>query len=97
MWWPSGIYKRWRNSRIMNRYLGRVLEERLSKQSQAANERAGQKSERKCVIVDLALQEYHKQQPLQQGQATSASLMDEKFKEMAITQIRSFIFAGEYT
>lgn len=95
MWWPSGIYKRWRNARIMDRYLGRVLEERLAKQGSQADRQAGGKKERKRVIVDLALQEYHKLQAEDKREEDLAGGIDEKFKKAAITQIRTFIFAGE--
>lgn len=94
MVWPSGIYKRWRNSRVMERYLGKVLEKRLAKEGM--NGRVEGKKERKRVIVDLALQEYQKMQSEEGGEVMANGGIDEKFKKAAITQIRTFIFAGAF-
>lgn len=94
MCWPSGIYKRWRNARIMDRYIGRVLDQRLA--GRAPGDGAPeQKKGRKRVIVDLALQEYQKLQSAEKGRQYLAEDIDENFKKAAITQIRAFIFAGK--
>lgn len=94
MWWPSGVYKRWRNARIMTDYLGRVLEERFAKQNESAKGVGLQKKERKRVVVDLALQEYENLQAEEKSASARTSGIDESFKKAAITQIRTFIFAG---
>lgn len=94
MWWPSGIYKRWRNARIMNRYLGRVLDERFEKQRQDTAADDTKVKGRKRVTIDLALQEYQKLQADEDEKSKPTSGMDESFKKAAITQIRTFIFAG---
>ena len=98
MWWPSGIYRRWRNKRIMNSYLGKVLDERFAQDQATANGAPGQKKQRKRVIIDLALEEYRSQQTESgKGSANSKSGIDEEFKQAAIVQIRTFIFAGHDT
>jgi cytochrome P450 len=98
MYWPSGIYRRWRNGRIMNAYLGKVLEERFAKDQPISNGAPGQKKQRKRVIIDLALEEYRSQQAdAEKGQTKPGSKIDDEFKQAAITQIRTFIFAGHDT
>ena len=37
MWYPTGIYRRWRNNRIMDAYIGKVLDERFAKQGVESN------------------------------------------------------------
>ena len=95
MWYPSGIYRRWRNARIMNSYIGKVLEDRFASQGTVLNGAPGRKKQRKRVIVDLALEAYHSQEA-EAGIKSSAGI-DEEFKRMATTQIRTFIFAGHDT
>jgi cytochrome P450 len=98
MWWPSGIYRRWRNKRIMNSYLSKVLDERFAKDQAMANGAPGQKKQRKRVIIDLALEAYRSQQTdSERVQAKSNPGIDGEFKQAAITQIRTFIFAGHDT
>lgn len=98
MWWPSGIYRRSRNSRIMNAYIDKVLEERFVKEQPSSNGAPGQKKQRKRVIIDLALEAYRSQQAGSEGgQAKSSTGIDDEFKQAAITQIRTFIFAGHDT
>ena len=75
----------------MDAYLRRVLDERLAREGQLADDKVGKKEKRKRVIIDLALQEYQKLQPEEKGRSGG---MDEKFERAAITQIRAFIFAG---
>lgn len=96
MWWPGGIWRRWRNARVMERYLGRVLEGRFA--AEGKEEKGEGAKGRKRVIIDLALQEYRKMQAEEEkGEVVPASGIDEKFKKAAITQIRAFIFAGHDT
>ena len=98
MWWPSGIYRRWRNARVMNAYIDKVLEDRFAKDQPVANSAIGMRSQRKRVIIDLALEEYRSQQAdTEKGQTKPASGIDREFKQAAITQIRTFIFAGHDT
>jgi hypothetical protein len=97
MWYnPVHIYKRWRNSVVMNKYLGKVLDKRFSQAGQQSSNtvQPGQKKQRKRAIIDLAFQAYQSQ--VQDGAGTSDAMpvMDAEFKKSAITQIRTFIFAG---
>lgn len=100
MWWPEGIWKRWRNGRIMRSYIGKVLDQRFMKEAQSANglanESVGGKKQRKRAILDLALEGYKAQQEVGSQFKASAG-MDSEFREAAISQIRTFIFAGHDT
>ncbi|KAK4908195.1 hypothetical protein LTR49_022881 [Elasticomyces elasticus] len=97
MYYPYGIYSRWRNSRIMKEYIGRVLDERFASRADSVD--PSYKRQRKRAIIDLAL-EAHQGQPMD-GRKHSAKgvepAMDSEFRRMAITQIRTFIFAGHDT
>ena len=99
MWHPWGIYRRWRNSRIMNSYIGNVLDERFAKEKPKSDGVPGQKKQRKRAIIDLALETYRSQQTsseTEKGQTTT-TVIDEEFKLAAITQIRTILFAGHDT
>ena len=98
MYRPTGIYRRWRNGRIMSGYIDKVLEQRYAKDKSASNGAIVQKKQRKRVIIDLALEAYRSQQA-DSGhvQSKSGTGIDEEFKQAAITQIRTFIFAGHDT
>lgn len=98
MWYPSGIYRRWENGRIMDSYVGKVLDERFAKEQTVSNGAPGQKKQRKRVIIDLALEAYRSQQVnTEKGQIQPSTGIDEEFRRSAITQIRTFIFAGHDT
>lgn len=103
MWGPWGIYRRWRNGKVMTRYIGNVLDERFAKSGGGAlNDGVkGQKKQRKRAILDLALEAYQSQQTIsneaKKGRAEASVEMDAEFKQAAITQIRTFIFAGHDT
>ena len=73
----------WYNSRRMNRYISRVLDERYDN----IQDKARSKS-----IIDLALNAYHAQNTSQEN-----GTMDNYFKELAMAQIKLFIFAGHDT
>ncbi|KAK4540921.1 hypothetical protein LTR36_008429 [Oleoguttula mirabilis] len=101
MWRPKGIYKRWRNGRVMNRYIGKVLDERFARADNIAGRPVGERKQRKRVMIDLALDAYQSQQS--GGEAEKAQVntnppqMDAEFRRAAITQIRTFVFAGHDT
>ena len=99
MWWPSGIYRRWRNARIMNAYIGEVLEERFEQRSENDNKAGGGGRQRKRAIIDLALESYKAEQATNHvGKAKlSSKTLDPEFRQNAITQIRTFLFAGHDT
>jgi cytochrome P450 len=88
-WSPIGIYKRWRNSRIMVSYLDKVLEDRLANQQPNPS---GEKKPRARTIIDLALESYR-----YQTASPSLTSLPNDFKTHAITQIRIFLFAGHDT
>ncbi|KAI5365287.1 putative cytochrome P450 [Septoria linicola] len=94
MWRPYGIYRRWRNVRIMKRYIGKVLDERFATKAAPTS-----KKQRKRTIIDLALDSYLTGTS-DVEEATSDNepqVMDAEFREGAITQIRVFLFAGHDT
>ena len=100
MWYPYGIYQRWGNTRIMNAYIGKVIDERFAHEKPTSNGTPGQKKQRKRAIIDLALEAYRDQQvtpDTEKGQGRPSGGVDEEFKLAAITQIRTFIFAGHDT
>lgn len=90
MWRPYGIYRRWRNSRIMNEYIGKVLDERF-----ASKEATAGKKQRKRTIIDLALDSYISGDGDMENDAAASTTsneppaMDAEFRKGAITQIRS--------
>lgn len=102
MWHPYGMYKRWKNDRIMKRYIGKMLDERF-----ASKEVVNEKNQRKRTIIDLALDSYISsggdvEEKLDSSATTNQpQVMDAEFREGAITQIRSviifFLFFYKYT
>lgn len=102
MWHPYGMYKRWKNDRIMKRYIGKMLDERF-----ASKEVVNEKNQRKRTIIDLALDSYISSGgDVEEKLDSSATndlpqVMDAEFREGAITQIRSviifFLFSYKYT
>ena len=100
MWYPWGIYRRWRNKRIMESYIGKVLDDRFASEEPVSNGAPGQKKQRKRAIFDLALEAYRSQQAdcdTEKGKTKPSTGIDEEFRSAAITQIRTFIFAGHDT
>jgi len=93
MWWPMGVYRRWRNDRIMNEFIGKVLDERFSRAESTPKDLVGDKKRRKRTVIDLALAGYQ----AEKGKVDTAPVMDAEFKKMACTQIRLFVFAGHDT
>ncbi|KAI4276166.1 MAG: hypothetical protein L6R38_005734 [Xanthoria sp. 2 TBL-2021] len=76
------------NTRIMNRYLDRLLEQRFTDRQQ--EEKASTK--RSKPIIDLALDTYLKET----GQS-GGSALPRQFKQSAIDQFKTFLFAGHDT
>ena len=95
VWNPYGIYRRWKNDRIMKDYIGKVLDERFAKSDLKAA-----KKERKRTVIDLALNSYVSgvEADLDDDATDTSGLkMDENFRKGAITQIRICLFAGHDT
>lgn len=80
------VYRR--NTRIMNRYLDRLLEQRFADRRQ--NEKAA--SKRSKPIIDLALDTY-----LEETGQSRDSALPRQFKQSAIDQFKTFLFAGHDT
>lgn len=84
----------------MNSYIGKVLDERFARAGALSEKREGERKQRKRVIIDLALEAYQSQRfggEVEKGQTNAQPpQMDAEFRQAAITQIRTFIFAGMY-
>ncbi|KAL8904983.1 MAG: hypothetical protein Q9171_006852 [Xanthocarpia ochracea] len=76
------------NTGIMNRYLDQLLEQRFADRQQEKRSN----SKRSKPIIDLALDTYLKET----GQSDGSAL-PRKFKQLAIDQFKTFLFAGHDT
>jgi cytochrome P450 len=90
---PMRQYYHWLYARRMDRYLGKVIRDRLEKRG---SERGASKvkSSRRPAI-DLAMDEYL----LQDAESTNTGtpVLDAYFMQVAIDQMKSFLFAGHDT
>jgi cytochrome P450 len=90
---PMRQFYHWLYARRMDRYLGKVIRDRLENRgSERGTSKA--KSNRRPGI-DLAMDEYL----LQDGESknTEATVLDQYFMQVAIDQMKSFLFAGHDT
>lgn len=77
-------YRTWR----MDRYLGQVLDQRFATREGRGKSKA---------VVDLALEAYMKEvKGASSVDARSPQRLDPEFKTAAISNLKTFIFAGEY-
>ena len=84
---PLRPIMRWWNSRQMVRYVSRELDLRFN----SNRKRNGlAKNDRSKTIIDLALDNYL----AQQTHNGSSDTMDTTFRDFAISQLRTFVFAG---
>ncbi len=81
---PFRPIMQWYNTRRMNRYVKRELEDRYARRSSTSTSKS---------IVDLALKAYTAENATDQ----TSKQMDPTFQEFAISQIKLFIFAGHDT
>lgn len=106
MWLPWGIWRRWRNGKIMSSYIGKVVDERFAKR--LAESESEFKSTEKSrtptsrTILDLALDSYlsgssNQDEAIENAQDGPPPAMDSACKAGVITQIRTFLFAGHDT
>ena len=83
------------NTYKMNRYIGRLLDERFSSRT-SRNEALGGKKQK--YVIDLALEAYLKEaKGATQADATKITTMDPAFRTAAISNIKTFLFAGHDT
>ncbi|GAB1192546.1 hypothetical protein APSETT444_001738 [Aspergillus pseudonomiae] len=80
------LYRQWRNSRTMDRYIGLELEKRSQEWLQH-----DQTTTRGKSIMGIVIAEYMKTRPTSQ---TYNSTLDPEFKSWAVIQIRLFLFVG---
>jgi cytochrome P450 len=92
---PILHFKRRYYERKMNKYLEKVLNDRLKARNAAGESAFGGKNGRNPVI-DLALDEYIAQQ-MEEGRPGSVSQSDRDFKMFAIDQMKTFLLAGHDT
>lgn len=88
---PYAIYMRWNNARIMDKYLGKIVDERYSKRNQKV-----EPTSRHKPALDLAVGEYITQQR-ELGLGTKETGVDSTFRQIAIDQMKTFLFAGHDT
>jgi len=84
---PLRPIMRWWNDRQMVRFISRELDLRF-KSSRGSNDVA--KNYRSKTIIDLALDSY----TAEQARSSQSDAMDTIFKGFAISQMRTFVFAG---
>ena len=77
---------RWYNSRIMDRYLGKVLDERFVERAKSASLKSGKRGK---PVVDMAIDTY-----LEIEGGKSVDAIDPKFKQVILDQVKIFLFAG---
>jgi cytochrome P450 len=83
-WNPARPFVQWKNSRTMNNYVSKELDQRFA-------ERQGNKKDISSrSIIDLVLDNYMAENPM----LDSAKGLDHSFKKWAQVQIRLMIFAG---
>jgi cytochrome P450 len=89
------IVQAW-NTYKMNRYIGRLLDERFSSRA-TRNEATGGK--RQKYVIDLALEAYLKEAKgaTSQDDPNKITTMDPAFRTAAISNIKTFLFAGHDT
>ncbi|KXT14485.1 hypothetical protein AC579_841 [Pseudocercospora musae] len=94
MWRPYGIYRRWKNDKLMKEYLGKLVDDRF-----ASMDIASTNKQRRKTVLDLALDSYLSNDIDLETGGTSPKpkALDKTFKEGAITQIRICLFAGHDT
>ena len=78
---------RWWNNRRMVRYISRELNLRFNSN---CGSNVVAKKDRSKMIIDLALDSYL----AQQARTTQSEAMDSTFQDFAISQMRTFVFAG---
>ncbi|KAF2098474.1 cytochrome P450 [Rhizodiscina lignyota] len=88
---PFTQFAIWRNSRVIDKYVGRILDQRFSSSATANG-----KSKSELSIMDVALDTYNAEQGVNTAPG-SHRRMDATFRQSAIDQIRTFVFAGHDT
>lgn len=90
---PIRAYAHWYYARVMDNYIKRVIQDRLDSRSSGIGQRGvGVKSERR-PIIDLAVDEYL----LQENNQKKSINVDSAFQQLAIDQMKTFLFAGHDT
>ncbi|KAI9728143.1 MAG: hypothetical protein M1828_004604 [Chrysothrix sp. TS-e1954] len=91
---PWRPVRHWLNTRIMDRYIGGVLDERFAQSATAKPTAEGK--DRGRSVVSLAIETYNNES--REDVAASASeKMDPDFRRYTIDQMKTFIFAGHDT
>lgn len=87
---PSRHYQKWKHGRALDRYVGRIVDERFSNGPTAAPE--GDK--RKYYAVDAAIETSNSRKKVS---ANSVRRLDKETRDMLITSVKTLIFAGHDT
>ena len=91
-WNPFRPFFQWYYIRLMNRYMGRQLENRFAAHQNLGDTVVARDGGLRTV-VDLALDKYLEEQP----ESKAIRSMDAEFKRFAISQMKVFILAGHDT
>ncbi|TLD06817.1 hypothetical protein E2P81_ATG10509, partial [Venturia nashicola] len=89
------LVQAWNNFK-MNRYIGRLLDERFSSRASRTEATGGK---RQKYVIDLALEAYLKElkSSTNDDDTTKHTSMDPAFRSAAIANIKTFLFAGHDT
>ncbi|EMC95481.1 hypothetical protein BAUCODRAFT_35464 [Baudoinia panamericana UAMH 10762] len=82
--WARQAYNKW----IMDRYIGARLEERWATREARGKSR---------TVIDLAMDTYVKENKASDSGAANNKRLDSEFKQAAISNMKTFIFAGHDT
>jgi hypothetical protein len=91
---PISPFIQWRNTRIMDNYIGRELTKRFSTKSPPTT---SSKKDRQKYVIDLALETYLSELAPSTASKSPSNQLDPTFVAHATNQIKTFIFAGHDT
>jgi hypothetical protein len=89
---PIQQYSIYKNSRVIDRCIGEELDRRFAQ----SGEKPNKSQTRKKSMLDVALDTYNTEIRGLAADKESGRTMDAAFRQSAIDQIRTFVFAGQY-
>ena len=93
-WHPLRPFVHWYNTHRMNQYISPEVDARFEIHKNASNsEKSSSKIAHSKSVIDLALTAYLKQS----DNAASSGVIDPVFKEIAVNQMKLFLFSGHDT
>ena len=99
---PIGLIQIYLNQRKLDRLIGEELDKRyasthLQSNGHAPNSAPKSRADRKRSVVDLALQTYQEEYATPAQNSKPTTRLDPTFRQDAIDQLKTFIFAGHDT